>query len=253
MITEMTRTGFVMATLLFGVVVVVPAHPVEAQGERGAEERALELTREAQARYDEGDLEAAIALLLEARELYPEPLISYNLARAYEAAGNERAALQAYERYVEEQPDAPDRPAMEAHIERLRAQMAERDRLAREREQERRRREAAERRARERGVNPWPWVLVATGGAALGAGLVLGVVAQSQRDAAAEDPVHVTTVSSFEEARAFATAANVLFVVGGVLALGGAIWLVVNLVSGDDEERIEVGLSPGGVAVRGRW
>ncbi|RLB44593.1 MAG: hypothetical protein DRJ42_31400 [Deltaproteobacteria bacterium] len=262
-----------LGLVLFSLSWIAPWAPAaEAQNRRSraqpeqepdGQERAVELAQQALEHYHAGEPEEAIPLLLEARELYPEPLLLYNLARAYEATGETEAALAAYEQYVEERPDAPDRAAMESHIDSLREQLRERERLAQEHEEERRRREAAEARAEEEsGAGPWPWVLIGTGGAALGAGVVFGLLAQSERDNAASDPVHETTVAGAERADTFAIVANVLFVAGGVLAATGLVWVIVEGASGgggDDEDgadgdaALAVAPTPTGVLLRGAW
>lgn len=228
----------------------------ESSPSREDQGRAAELTRRALVHYEAGEAEEAVALLLEARRLYREPVLLYNLARAYEALGRDEEALAAYEQYVEERPDAPDSAAMQAHIESLRAHIAERERLAEERAAERRRRRVAERRADEAGGSgPWPWVLVGAGGAGLGAGLVVGVVAKSERDNAAADPVHETTLDTMARAESMATAANVLFAAGGGLVVTGAIWLIVDALTGGGgaPDDFDAALGPNGVLVTGNF
>ncbi len=227
-------------------------------GDVAGRDRAAALTREALEHYDAGAPELAVPLLLEARELYAEPTLLYNLARAYEALGRYEDALAAYEAYVDEAPEASHRAAMQSHIDSLRDQLAERDRLAREREEERRRREAAEARAASReasGPGPIPWLLVTLGGATLGSGLVLGLLARSERDAADADPIHESAIATMDRAETFATVANVLFAVGGVLGGAGATWLTVFALRSDDGEgaSVEVTLSPTGARLSGRF
>ncbi|MAQ15143.1 MAG: hypothetical protein CMN30_10175 [Sandaracinus sp.] len=218
--------------------------------------RAAELAQEALAHYEAGAPAEAIPLLIEARELYPEPLLTYNLARAYEALGRREEALAAYRRYVAERPDAPDRAAMETHIASLEAQIEERARLAREREEERRRRELAEARAAEAsGPSPWSILVLAGGGGLLGAGLVFGILARSERDEAQAEVVHATRVSRGEDAERLATVANVLFGVGGALAVAGATWLTVELVSRRRARAATLALTPfpGGLSLSGTF
>ncbi|MBW2464144.1 MAG: hypothetical protein JRH11_21020, partial [Deltaproteobacteria bacterium] len=116
---------------------------------------------------------------------------------------------------------------------------------------------AESRAAGESGAGPWPWVLIGTGGAALGAGVVFGLLAQSERDNAAADPVHETTVAGAERADTFATVANVLFVTGGVLAATGLTWVIVESASGsvddDGHAALAVAPTPTGVLLRGAW
>ena len=220
-------------------------------------QRAAELAHRALARYEAGSPEEAIPLLLEAHGLYPEPLLTYNLARAYEALGRRREALEAYRRYVAERPDAPDRAAMQTHIASLEAQLEERRRLAREREEERRGRELAEARAADaRRIAPWSYLLLSGGGAVLGAGVVFGVLARAERNAAGDEPIHSIRVRRGEDAERRATVANVLFAVGGALSLVGASWLTVELVRrGRDVNATPLSLSirVGGLSLEGSF
>lgn len=248
-----SRASDAFAPLL--VLLAATLTPAGASAQETDAARAAELAQRALDHYEAGAPEEAIPLLLEARELYAEPLLTYNLARAYEALGRDAEALDAYQRYVEERPDAPDRAAMETRIASLRAKIDERERLARETEEERRRRERAEARAAEaEGPTPWPFLVLSAGGATLGAGVVFGVLARNERDAAADEPVHLTKVARGEDADRLATVANVLFAVGGALCVAGATWLTLELVRGGDDEPTAT-LTPtlGGLSVHGSF
>lgn len=232
---------------------LVPKAALAQEASEADRAAALALAVEAHECFEAGEPEAAVELLLRARTLYREPLLLYNLARAYEAQGQETEALAAYEGYVAEQPAAEDRAAVEVRIGSLRETIAERERLGRERESERRRRaQAEERAAAAEGSSPSTWVLGATGATTLATGTAFAVVAVTERDNAAADPVHATTVTRMEEARTYATVANVLFVAGGVVLGAGLVWLIVDLSSGGtDEPSVEVAVSTHGVDLRG--
>lgn len=194
------------------------------------DERALQLFEEAEAAYHEGRIDDAITLLTEARTLAPnEPVLAYNLARAHDAAGHDVEALAAYEAYLEAEPDTSDRGAIASRIEALRAAIDERERVEEERAAQRERdraREAAERDA------PWPWVVMGVGLAALGTGVVFGVLMLEDRRIAVEDPVQASAVAALRRAETDALVANVLYATGGAIALGGLIWGIVQVASG---------------------
>lgn len=216
---------------------------VRAQAPEDGRAAARELAVEAHARFEAGDADGAVELLLEARATHPEPVLLYNLGRAYEASGRLREAIDAYERFVEEAPDAPSRAAVELTITSLRRSVAERERLIREAE-------AA--RAREGSPSVVPWLVAASGAGGLAAGGVLAGVAVAENDAAAADPVQRSRAARAASAQDLATAANVLFVVGGALALtAGVWWLVEWATSGGEDESAALEVGPG--VVRGRF
>lgn len=222
---DMIRRGYF--SLLALTILLWPA-AVTAQDDPGA--RALDLFDRAEVAYHEGYIDDAIALLLEAQTLAPdEPVLTYNLARAYEAAGRDEDALASYEAYLAAEPGTPDRGAISRRIDALRNAIAERERLEAERlaqiERERER-EASTRDA------PWPWVVMGVGAAGLATGVVFGVLSLVDRQAAIDDPVHASAFASLRRAETDALVANVLFGIGGAVALGGLIWGIVQVTSG---------------------
>ena len=235
--------------LLGSALVHASAAADEPSAQVPARDRALDLFEQAERVYAAGDVERAVALLVEARALYPEPVLLYNLARAYETLGRLPDALDAYDRYLREAPDAPDRGAIVARIAAIRQQLAERARLERERS----------RTSADGGPGALPWVVASTGVAAIGAGVTFGLLAQGARGDAAADPIHASSVETFEQGQTWATVANVLFAAGGVLAAAGVTWIVVAAVSSDDdgepvprpsEPAVALGVGLGTVAFR---
>jgi tetratricopeptide (TPR) repeat protein len=69
-----------------------------------------------------------------------------------------------------------------------------------------------------------PWATMGTGGALVITGLVFGSRANSNHDAAVTEPVGATAADLAESAKTDATIANVMFVAGGAVVVGGAIW-----------------------------
>lgn len=102
-------------------------------------------------------------------------------------------------------------------------------------------------RRREAQLSPLPWLVVGLGGATLVAGIVLGVLAESdaQAYASAQRPTTPEEVdallSRLSTAQAEATAANVLFVAGGVLLLGGLVW---GLAAGNEDGSSPLAVAP---------
>jgi tetratricopeptide (TPR) repeat protein len=204
------------------------------------EQRALDMFNEGERLYQAGRVEEALSLLLAARRLHPEPVLLYNIARVYETLGRLEEARAHYHEYLEAEPAAADRGAIETRIAAIDAQLEERDRLSREQRS---------------GVHPGAWVVTAVGVAALGAAVTLGILADQARSDAVDAPSHQEGVEAFQRGESMATAANVLYAVGGTIALVGATWLIVSLLSDDDEaetpEPGDVGfvVGPGGLAL----
>lgn len=266
-----TRPGWIPAlVLVLSVHASALGQELENAGSEdkpaSADERkeALRLFRDSERAYREGRFDEAARLLERAYELQQEPVLLYNLARAYEGMGELSKAADAYRRFLQLSPDAKDRGAIERRIETLEQQLAERQRLE---EEKRRLEEEKKRRARERKPKPveprparsaslWPWVTAGVGVAALGTGAVLGVRSQSRRDDADADPEHRSSRETFRQAETLATAANVLFIVGGVVTAGGVTWIVLDTTSKETATgptRLEVGVGLGGARVGGRW
>src|SRR5262249_45526764 len=129
----------------------------------------------------------------------------------------------------------------------LKSQIDDRDRLVRERE-------AAEARAANRpgdkAAKPEekksvaPWVVTGVGVAAVGAGVVFGLLASSKHDAATTEPVQTTANAEQSQAKTFATIADVSIIAGGAIAAGGLVWGLLSLRSGDKTDRGSARVTP---------
>jgi tetratricopeptide (TPR) repeat protein len=221
--------------LTTALVIALLAHPAEAQDRA----RALELNRRAQESYQAGAVEEAIALLTEALEILPEePALHFNLARAYETAGQREEAISAYERYLELHPDAQDRGAIERRLVALREREVQPPPPPRV--------IIVPTPPPPSGVDPAPWIFLGVGVLAAGGGIPFGVLSQDARAEAVRDPVHDTAVEAYDRAHYFAISANLLFGVGGAMALAGLIWGIVSLTS---QGPSPVTLTPNGISV----
>lgn len=226
---------------------------VEAQ-ETPARERALELYRQSRAEYDIGDYRAAADLLERAYEIFPEPNLLYNLARAYGSLGEHARAVAAYEAYLEASPEAEDRAIIEARIANSREILAQETRA---REQAEAERQAALERTRIEALEqipppapqPTPWVLAGVGAGALVAAAVFGAVSLSERDTANGEPSAIAAAAASDRAVAFAWVANGGFAVGGVVALVGVIWGIVDVASLETPSASALRLDAQGVRV----
>lgn len=236
----------IIACVLVATVGVATAQPTSPE-----RERALSLFRESDAHYKRGDFEKAAALLREAYDLHPEPILLYNLARALEGLGDFGGAIEQYEAYLNAATEIADRGAIERRIATLKAEVARRaaaadtaaptasppsdtttigaaTALPPEHPSDR------DRAGPQAGPRRWPWLLAGGGALVLGAGGAFGYLSQTRHDDAVDEPAQAEAARLQDQARGYATVANVLFVAGGLAALGGVAWGVVELRRGGD-------------------
>jgi tetratricopeptide (TPR) repeat protein len=223
---------------------------------------ALAIFERSKEAYRNGRFDEAAALLVRAYDLSPHAVMLYNLARAYEGSGRIDEALQAYRRYLQAEPHPPDRGAIEERCATLQREIDQRADLQRQRDDEKQRAPAdqaphgaADRPGASNASSPLPWVTLGTGGAALAAGVVMGLLSESEHRSASADPSAAGATSKQSTAESFATAANVCFVAGGLLAAGGLVWVILSPSSSAraSSGALTVTPSPGGVVVGGRF
>jgi hypothetical protein len=87
-------------------------------------------------------------------------------------------------------------------------------------------------------AGPLPWIIAGVGLVAIGIGVGLGAASsglQSEYEEAAVVTHHDADPArdAYERGATFATTANVLFAVGGALAIAGAVWLIVAATNTD--------------------
>jgi tetratricopeptide (TPR) repeat protein len=210
-------------------------------------ERVVELVTQSQEHYEAGRFQRAIELLTEAYQIEESATILYNLARAYEGLGDSHGALDAYRKYIEQDPKAADRGAIERRIASLEQQLEEKSALERERDaaaqraaQARRDAERAERdrpppRPAERDPSIVPWIVAGIGAAMVGGGVYFGLRARSRHEEAENASLARDSANLNDEAKTFALIANVSFIAGGALAVGGVSWGIVDASSGGEQ------------------
>lgn len=227
-------------------------------GTQQSRDKALELFRQSEDEYRQGRFEEAARLLEEAHRLHGEPVLLYNLARAYEGMGERDKAVDAYQRFLDGSPDAKDRGAIEKRIETLKKEIEEHRRVERDKQRlEREKRSPPPpppppREVESASPDPWPWITAGAGIALIGTGAVFGVLSGAKRDDADADPEHRSARQTFRDAEGLATTANVLFIVGGVVAAGGVTWILLSS-SEDSKPGAALSVGPGSVAVGGRF
>jgi tetratricopeptide (TPR) repeat protein len=215
------------------------AGPASAQAADPAA-RVQALVDDARVAYEEDRHEDAVALLDEAYALYPEPALLINRGRALEAMGRCEEAREGYRRALAQPGD--HREAASAALEGAAGCRAPSPVL-----------DPAPVEAAQ-GADPWPWVLVGTGGALVLVGgafdlYALGIYEDYQAagregsDRAAFDALRGEFVQSAERA-------GWLYAGGGAVALGGLLWLWLSPAEGPEGSRAGWWLTPGGA---GGW
>ena len=229
-----------LITLAVALLAAIPAR-AEAQEAPAACQTILGAYAQVEELYERGDFEAAAALLQAAAALCPqEPMLQYNLGRTLERRGQQlreagdtsqarvrvERAIEAYEAFLrvgEGDPQLLARAASrrEALAEGLQVQSVVAAPVT----------EASSAASVSVEINPVPWVIAGVGLAALGAGIGLGAHALDLNRAADRAPSMQQTLALLPEANDFATAANITMVAGGVIALAGAVWGIVEVLS----------------------
>jgi tetratricopeptide (TPR) repeat protein len=195
-------------------------------------DRALELFRASDEHYQRGEFERAVELLRESYDTYPEPIVLYNLARALEGLGDFAGAVAEYERYLRTSQNLSDRRGIERRVTTLKAYI-----------------DAAGSGTLETlptspeigagggawqqdrgggGAGRWvPWVVAGGGVVLVGMGGVMGTMSDKWHDEAVREPVQAEAARLQDEAESLASTANVLLIGGGVVAIGGVVWGVI--------------------------
>lgn len=207
-----------LAALFAAIALVSPGAEAAPTRSAPTDARALDLFEQSAQAYREGRFQEAVDKLLEARRYKAEPVLLYNLGRAYEALGKPGDAADAYAKYLEEEPEASDRRAIEGRIATLRGQANE---LAAAR------RDPSSAHDESDGMTAVPWIVAGIGAAAIGAGAVLGIMANGKHDDAVADPVQRSAVDKQEDAEGLARAATVTLIAGAVISAMGLAWLGV--------------------------
>jgi tetratricopeptide (TPR) repeat protein len=235
------------ATVPISLGMWAPTASAQSDADEERLQRAVVLFEESETLYNEGEYTEAATLLRRAYELHSDPTLLFNLARALEAGGDLGGAIDGYERYLEESPEAEDRDDVSERLQRLRRRQAELAEDAAPPE------EPIVEEPPSRPLYLPPWLVAGAGAVTIGVGAVLGLRSQTKGDEAAEEPVQTTAADLHSEARSLATAANILYIAGGLALAGGVVWGVLSLGGSDADPDAEVTVIPGGAILRGRF
>jgi hypothetical protein len=84
-----------------------------------------------------------------------------------------------------------------------------------------------------------PWAVIGLGAAGLAVGAITGGVATAKvgdiRDQCPQSPCPADLADDKDSAITFATVSTVTFIVGGLIAAGGVTWLLIDVMSTEEE------------------
>lgn len=210
--------------------------------------------------YSEGRYQEATEAFSEAYELSGRPGLLFNMANALERLGRLEEALAALRRFA---PDAAehDRATVNARIASLETRLREEDAQQRQAEA----RPTADARATpEEAPGPAPAegsapanggggratgiTFLTLGGAALVGGLISGILAKSStselEDMCIDGSCPLSAQGTVDAEGRRALTADILFIAGGVLVVGGIIALIAGRPSDDDDGRARLEVMP---------
>lgn len=251
----------------------------QASTDASGRERAHIFYERSKELYREGKYTESAALLRQAYELEPEPVLLFNLGRTLEAAEDYRGALEAYAKYLSKTGHPPDEPEIRARMAELKKKLREQKEKpepvvtpVQKPEEQTKPTEPQETQPEAQSVSaapieenetssaktPWPWIVAGAGAAIVVGGIVVGVMAQGKNSDAEDEPVNETAMQLQDDAEGLASISTAMLVVGGVIAVGGASWGVIELLekpesSDTSSATAQLRLLPAGVALQGTF
>lgn len=219
---------------MIAALVLASASPAMAQDDDARLTAARERFDVAQAAYDASNYAQALegfTEVFETMEALGHPnaiLVLYNVARSNHRLGRDADALAQYERFLAEAaPDAPGRQDAARNAAELRRRLELSG-------------EGSGPAAQATRVSPVGPVILGVGGVSLGVGVIVGAFSLGMdaefQDACDDLSMCPTALRpQYDEMRAFSTAADVLMVTGGAIAIVG---LVLTLTITETEEDV---------------
>lgn len=212
-------------------------------------ERAMVLYRVAWLRYREGRFEEAVELLREALENHDSPELYFNLGNSLQELERWSEAREAYQAFLERSEDISLCSEAAARIERLDRRIAEattagdaHDEVEVVTASARATDDIEPASVHERPrIRPWPWVILGSGALVLGAGLVCGVLYFRDVNAAQDSmTAQRLALQAYERSQSFGIATSVTLSVGGVIALVGLVWGIIDAIRVRGERRSSI-------------
>lgn len=238
------KRASVWALLLGGSLTVITmlATPQRARAQEAVEpdanadainDEARGLFEAGAAAFSEGRFQDALTYWQGSYGLSHRPELLHNIGIAHDRLGQRDEAIEKYRAFLEQRPEADNRAYVERRISQLDEQAA---------------REPS-------ALNIGALLLTGVGGAMLVSGLGTGLATNgrfSDLEAACVDRVcDEAERGNAAKVQRLARTTDVLLIVGGAAALAGVIWWIVG--GSEDEPAVEVGISPMGLDIRGRF
>ena len=231
---------FLFGFLIIGGAIATMVSPGFASAQTN-EERALVLFQQGQANYEAGNFERSALFLEEAIQLHDVAPMHYNRARALQELGRWEEAKAEYLRFLEMEPDTPERSRVESrlailetHIQSSGQDTVEELPVHEERVGEDPVGSTQPEERESSGLSALPFLTLGAGALALGAGVGFGLAFDSSLDDADQAPSQSEADALSRDAEGQALAANLLFAIGGTLLVGGAVWLLIELLTTDE-------------------
>lgn len=188
------------------------------------------------AAFSDGRFQDALTYWEGSYGLSHRPELLHNIGIAHDRLGQRDEAIAKYRAFLEERPDADNR----SYVERRIAQLVEQT--------------ADVQRADEGSLNVGALVVMGVGSAMLVSGLGTGLATNgrfSDLEAACPETVcEETERTRAERVQRLARTTDVLLIIGGAAAVAGLVWW---FVGGEDDSGVQVGVTPQGLDIRGRF
>jgi tetratricopeptide (TPR) repeat protein len=255
---------------------LLAAATARAGGDKRA--HAVQLAEDSEKAYKAGHFEKAADLLRRAHDLYPEPILLYNLGRALEGMGDAKDAVAAYQKYLQDARQIDDRGAIERRVATLKAQIEREQQPSQPKddtqaippkddsqpvtappplpppsptEEPLPARSVPAGPTEEPQTSYLPWSTIGLGGAMVVTGALYGWRASANHDDAVNEPSQLKAAQLQDAAKHDASVANALFIVGGAVALGGAVWEYVDWRRADRPavQAHRIHITPTGIAI----
>lgn len=212
--------------------------------EAGAQSSAESINEEARglfeagaAAFSDGRFQDALTYWQGSYGLSHRPELLHNIGIAHDRLGQRDEAIAKYRAFLDERPDADNRPYVERRIAQLVEQAPD------------------DRDTSGASLNVAALILTSVGSAMLVSGLGTGLATNgrfSDLEAACPDSVcEESERARAEKVRRLARTTDVLLILGGAATLAGVVWWLVG--GEDDDSAVQVGVTPLGLDVRGRF
>ena len=234
------RFAWCLVMTCYAVAAYAPHALAQDVADAQDEERGRQSFERGRIHYDNGDFQRAAEAFQEAYRLSKKPGLLYNLYLAYRDANQPERAAEALRGFLEQVEVVENRVQLEARLAALEAGIARRKAELAQRVEVESVREAAPQEAAEPGTRPaaerwwlWPTTVVGAGALIALASIPTGVMSLQESHDLEQLCSSDTECDAKHEAKGqrgerLALATDVLWAAGAVVAVGGAVWLLLS-------------------------